>query len=53
LLNQAWLLGDRLIEPFNQPLTDDEKIEWFYWLNFAGTEQDLAHREKLMGLLNK
>jgi hypothetical protein len=31
----------------NTPITDDEKIEWFQWINFAGTPQDIAHMEKL------
>jgi len=28
-------------------ITDDEKIEWFNWINFAGTPQDIAHMENL------
>lgn len=46
--DNTWLIGDRLVEPFGNPLTDDEKVEWFYWLNFAGTEQDVSHRQALM-----
>ena len=29
------------------PVTDDEKIEWFKWINFAGTLQDMDHMNKL------
>jgi hypothetical protein len=36
----------RLCE-YDTPVTDAEKIEWFQWINFAGTPQDIAHLEKL------
>ena len=36
----------RLCE-YDTPITDNEKIEWFNWINFAGTPQDIAHMEKL------
>jgi hypothetical protein len=28
-------------------ITDEQKIEWFKWINFAGTPQDLEHLNKL------
>ena len=34
-----------------QDLTDDEKLEWFYFLNIAGTPQDTAHLEKIRQLI--
>lgn len=34
-------------EPFHKPMTDDEKISWFKFLNFAGTPQDIQHMQKL------
>lgn len=30
---------DRLLEPFEKGISDDEKIEWFRLINFAGTPQ--------------
>jgi hypothetical protein len=37
----------RLIEYSDAIVTDDEKIEWFRLINFAGTPQDLEHMERL------
>jgi len=34
-------------EPFNVPFTDEDKINWFKYINFAGTPQDKKHFEKL------
>ena len=36
----------RLCE-YDTPITDEEKIEWFNWINFAGTPQDIEHMERL------
>ncbi len=36
----------RLCE-YDTPITDDEKVEWFQWINFAGTQQDIEHMERL------
>ena len=37
----------RLCEYPDAPISDDDKIEWFRWINFAGTPQDIAHMEGL------
>lgn len=34
-------------EPIDKPITDEQKITWFKFINFAGTEQDKEHLEKL------
>jgi hypothetical protein len=36
----------RLAE-YDTPITDEEKIKWFQWINFAGTPQDIEHMERL------
>ena len=36
----------RLCE-YDKAVTDDEKVEWFQWINFAGTPQDAQHLENL------
>jgi len=36
-----------LYEPLNQPFSDQDKINWFYFINFAGTPQDAEHKLKL------
>ena len=36
----------RLAE-YDKPFSDEDKIEWFRWINFAGTPQDIAHMERL------
>ena len=46
-LDRRPLAVNRLIESFEVPLTDDQKIEWFCWINYAGTPQDKEHLEKL------
>ena len=38
---------NRLLPPWGVPITDREKIEWFRFINFAGTPQDLKHFAKL------
>lgn len=30
-------------EPYDNPVTDEEKIDWFMFINFAGTPQDSEH----------
>ena len=30
-------------EPFETPMTDEQKINWFKFINFAGTPQDAEH----------
>lgn len=34
-------------EPFDTPMTDEQKINWFKFINFAGTPQDKEHLESL------
>lgn len=34
-------------EPWNKRITDKQKISWFKFINFAGTEQDKKHLESL------
>jgi hypothetical protein len=36
-----------LFEYPDKLITDDEKVEWFQWINFAGTAQDVEHMERL------
>lgn len=30
-------------EPYGRPITDEQKINWFRFINFAGTPQDAEH----------
>jgi Protein of unknown function DUF262 len=32
---------------YDGPISDEDKIEWFRWINFAGTPQDVAHMKRL------
>jgi len=34
-------------EPFDNPMTDEQKINWFKFINFAGTPQDNDHIRSL------
>jgi len=34
-------------EPYGKPFSDQDKIDWFIYINFAGTPQDKAHFEAL------
>lgn len=34
-------------EESNDPITDEDKIQWFKFINFAGTPQDKKHMESL------
>jgi hypothetical protein len=45
-IKRHWICAYRLCE-YDTPVTDDEKIEWFQWINFAGTPQDILHMERL------
>ena len=38
-------------DQYDKKITDDEIINWFLLINFAGTPQDKAHFEKLSALL--
>lgn len=35
------------IDAWDKPMTDEQKISWFKFINFAGTPQDKEHLEKL------
>lgn len=37
-----------VLEQTGKPISDSEKIQWFKYINFAGTQQDKSHLEKLM-----
>ena len=37
----------RLVEYDDALISDDDKIEWFQWINFAGTPQDSQHMKNL------
>jgi hypothetical protein len=45
-IGRYWICCDRLLE-YDIKITDDEKIEWFTWINFSGTIQDVEHFNKL------
>ncbi len=34
-------------EPYETPMTDEQKINWFKFINFAGTPQDAEHLRRL------
>ena len=34
-------------EPYDKPFTDQDKIDWFIYINFAGTPQDKIHFDTL------
>lgn len=34
-------------EPYDKPMTDQQKINWFKFINFAGTPQDAEHLRSL------
>lgn len=46
-VNRFDLVANRLLEDYGQEITDDEKVEWFAWINFAGTKQDVEHLNRL------
>ncbi len=45
--NRLQLEYDRMIEFSKTPIPDKTKIDWFYYINFAGTLQDVKHMESL------
>ena len=45
-INRHTICAYRLCE-FDEPVSDDDKIEWFQWINFAGTPQDSQHMKNL------
>ncbi len=42
--------GDVAYSYSDSPITDDDKIAWFYQINFSGTQQEEAHMKKLQSL---
>jgi uncharacterized protein with ParB-like and HNH nuclease domain len=38
---------------YDDKISDDDLIKWFNLLNFAGTEQEKSHKDKLNSLINK
>ena len=38
-------------QDIDKPIPDEDKIEWFNRINFAGTPQDLTHQLKLKGFV--
>ena len=45
-IKRHWVCAYRLCE-YDKPFSDEDKIEWFRWINFAGTPQDIEHMERL------
>ena len=45
-IKRHFVCAYRLCE-YDTPITDAEKVEWFNWINFAGTPQDVEHMERL------
>jgi hypothetical protein len=45
-IKRHFVCAYRLCE-YETPISDDDKIEWFKWINFAGTPQDVTHINKL------
>ena len=45
-IKRHFVCAYRLCE-YEIPISDDDKIEWFRWINFAGTPQDINHMERL------
>ena len=45
-IKRHFVMAYRLCER-STPISDDDKIEWFQWINFAGTPQDIEHMKKL------
>lgn len=35
-------------EPYDMPMTDEQKINWFMFINYAGTPQDAEHLKSLL-----
>ena len=46
-IKRHWIATYRLCEYSDRLVTDDEKIEWFRWINFSGTPQDSLHLQEL------
>lgn len=46
-IKRHFITAYRLCEYSTLEVSDDDKIEWFQWINFAGTPQDMEHMAKL------
>jgi hypothetical protein len=46
-IKRHYITAYRLCE-YDTPISDNDKIEWFKWINFAGTQQDISHMEELL-----
>jgi hypothetical protein len=46
-INRHFICAYQLCEYHEEPISDDDKIEWFNWINFAGTPQDEKHMQRL------
>ena len=49
-IDRFFLEANRICEPWDGKTTisDDEKIEWFCYINFAGVPQEIEHKNKLL-----
>jgi hypothetical protein len=45
-IKRHFICAYRLCE-YEEPISDDHKVEWFKWINFAGTAQDSEHLKRL------
>lgn len=45
-IHRHFITAYRLCE-YEVPISDEDKIEWFKWINFVGTPQDIQHMERL------
>jgi hypothetical protein len=46
-IDRHYICAYRLCE-YDEPISDDDKIEWFRWINFAGTPQEYEHMNALI-----
>jgi len=47
-LRYKFLVGNVAYHYENEPMTDEQKIEWFKYINFAGTPVELEHLNSLI-----
>jgi len=45
--NKFYIRAKTINEPYNKRVSDEQKINWFKLINFAGTPQDFEHIKKL------
>jgi hypothetical protein len=46
-IDRHYICAYRLCE-YDEPISDGDKIEWFRWINFAGTPQEYEHMNALI-----